>query len=88
MAEKRNTMTDKHYDEDDPFALVGVPIPGDGGDDIENMACAFAEEFLRMGWPAERVLALFRSPFYRGPHAVYRAKGEQWVQALLARATQ
>jgi hypothetical protein len=80
-------MAEKHYDRDDPFTMVGVAVPGDGDADLVNMACAFAEEFLRMGWPAERVLALFRSPFYQGPHAVYRAKGEEWVKALLASAT-
>jgi len=47
------------------------------------MALAFIVEFRRMGWDDARILALFRNPFYRGPHAVYAARGEGYLRALM-----
>jgi hypothetical protein len=79
-------MATKKLENDDPFTLIGVPITTGAEDALVEMACAFAEEFLRMGWSPDRILQLFRNPFYRGPYAAYQAKGEEWVRALLASA--
>ena len=74
----------KEYAEDDPFAFVGVEVePEEGRDHLREMAVAFIDEFRRMGWDDERVLALFRNPFYRGPHSVLTARGEAYVRSLL-----
>jgi len=37
----------------------------------------------RMGYEGEKLMRLFRDPFYKGPHSVYRAKGESFVRALV-----
>lgn len=50
----------------------------------EDTGRCFIEEFLRMGWDDTAVLAVFRNPFYRGPHAVWQQCGEAAVIALLA----
>jgi hypothetical protein len=47
------------------------------------MAWCFVEEYARMGWSGERILRLFRNPFYRGPHQILRMKGEDFVRSLI-----
>lgn len=47
------------------------------------MARCFVEEFVLMGWDDPTILALFRNPFYRGPHLAYQQLGEACVQGLL-----
>jgi hypothetical protein len=73
----------KTFDTDDPLALVGATSDSPVTDEaVEEMGRAFVDEFARMGWGRERLLALFRNPFYRGPHLVWRLKGEAWVREL------
>jgi hypothetical protein len=66
------------------MALVGVSVGG-GPDDqaLTEMAACFVEEYACMGWSGERILSLFRNPFYRGPHQVLRIKGEEFVRDLI-----
>ena len=68
---------------EDPLELVGCPVPGGAGT-MEAMARCHVEEFFLMGWSGEKILSLFQNPFYRGPHSVYRAYGEDWVEDLIA----
>jgi hypothetical protein len=75
-------MTAKKLDPDDPMALVGVAVPADA-DALDEMARCLVEEYLREGWAEERLLALFRNPFYRTPHLIYRARGEEYVRHLI-----
>ncbi len=65
------------------MALVGVGLER-GPDDaaLTEMAWCFVEEYARMGWSGERILRLFRNPFYRGPHQILRVKGEDFVRSL------
>ena len=51
----------KVAEEDDPLELVGVPVAVDEAT-FDEMARCFVEEFVRDGWPDERLLPLFRSP--------------------------
>lgn len=69
---------------EDPMALVGVQL-GHGPDEqaLTEMAWCFVEEYARMGWSGERILRLFRNPFYRGPHQILRAKGEAFVREII-----
>lgn len=69
---------------DDPMTLVGVDLE-EGPDDqaLTDMAWCFVEEYARMGWSGERILRLFRNPFYRGPHRILRLKGEEFVRGLI-----
>ena len=77
-------MADKQFEQDDPFEMVGVALPQEMDDEaLTEMACCFVEEFARMGYQGEKLMRLFRHPFYKGPHSVYRAKGEGFVQALV-----
>ncbi|MDO8614818.1 MAG: hypothetical protein Q7T33_03655 [Dehalococcoidia bacterium] len=76
-------MADKQLEEDDPFAIVGVRLPEVMDDEaLTTMACCFVEELARLGFGRERLLTVFRNPFYTGPHTVYRLKGEAFVRAL------
>ncbi len=69
-------------DPQDPMMLMGVSVPADAAT-REEMAYSFAEEFARLGYDERQILALFRRPFYAGAHGVYRALGEQRVQAIV-----
>ena len=77
-------MTGKPLEPEDPLALVGVVLergPDDGA--LTEMAWCFVEEYVRMGWSGERIMRLFRNPFYRGPHQILRMKGEDFVRGLI-----
>ncbi|MBI3325816.1 MAG: hypothetical protein HYZ81_03825 [Nitrospinae bacterium] len=82
-------MPKDEFMQDDPFELVGMVLPGEqDAEAVALMGRCFIEEFVRMGWDATRILALFRDPFYRGPHAVYRARGEGFVRQLIGQVQQ
>ncbi len=77
-------MTTKPLEPEDPMALVGVGLErGPDDEALTEMACCFVEEYARMGWSGERILRLFRNPFYRGPHQILRMKGEGFVRGLV-----
>jgi hypothetical protein len=67
---------------DDPHELVRVVLPADAGS-VREMAAAFAEEFAQMGFPRERILALFARPFYRGAHAALSALGREEIERIV-----
>jgi hypothetical protein len=73
-------MPKDEFEADDPMELVGVALP-DG--DPEELAGAIVEEFIRMGLSNEELLALFRDPFYVGPHAIWRSRGDEYVLWLI-----
>ena len=69
-------------DPTDPSILIGVSLPTDA-DATTDMAYVFAEEFARMGYDAERLMGLFRNPFYGGAHAAYRRLGDGIVRRIV-----
>lgn len=75
----------KPAEPDDPLALVGVALPVDEAT-FDAMAEVFIDEFVRDGWPDDRLLAFFRSPFYGGLHVIWRRRGEAWVRNRIAAA--
>jgi hypothetical protein len=75
-------MADKDFDADDPMGLCAVGVEAG---DLDTQAACLVEEFVRMGAGDAQIHALFRSPFYAGAHAIWRARGEGWVSALMAR---
>jgi len=75
----------KEPEADDPFALQGVGVPDPEGAAARDMAECFAEEFLRLGFPPGRVLALFDSPRYPLAHQAYAQLGAQETRALIER---
>ncbi len=77
-------MAMKRLEPEDPMALVGVRLQqGPNDQALVEMARCFVEEYARMGWSGERILRLFRNPFYRGPHQILRMKGEDFVRGLI-----
>ncbi|MGH9603300.1 MAG: hypothetical protein ACRD24_13030 [Terriglobales bacterium] len=74
------------FDAEDPLELVGCEVPLDD-EQLSEMAECFVEEFARMGLGPDQILALFASPFYRGPHSVYQGRGEAYVRDLIAGMT-
>jgi hypothetical protein len=77
------TVAQKVFDPEDPMALVGVVLDADA-QAADEMARCLVEEYLREGWDEARLLALFRTPFYRALHMIYRHRGEDGVRALIA----
>ncbi len=75
-------MPKDETDIDDPLELNGAVVPC-AEDNDEEMAAAFIEEFLMLDFTPERILQLFRAPNYVGPHRVYLAKGEAYVERLI-----
>jgi len=77
-------MAEKDFEQDDPFEMVGVALPQQMDDAaLTEMACCFVEELARMGYRGEKLMRLFRDPFYRGPYSIYLAKGEEFVRSLV-----
>jgi hypothetical protein len=76
-----------HGDPDptDPLTLTGVEVPAEEGD-VLAMARGFAEEFAACGWDEPKLLAIYQSPFYRGPHLAFRTLGEARIRAIVAEA--
>ena len=66
----------------DPSILIGVSFPTDA-DATTDMAYVFAEEFARMGYDAERLMRLFRNPFYAGAHDAYQRLGDEAVRRIV-----
>lgn len=73
----------KEAEPDDPLMLVGVAVPVDEAT-FDEMARCLVDEYVRDGWTDDRLLALFRSPFYAGLHVIWRRRGEHWVRDLIA----
>lgn len=74
----------KDADAEDPLEIVGVVLdrPMDA-DAIDDMARTFVEEYVLLGWSPERILAMFRRPYYGGAHDAYERLGEPRIRALI-----
>jgi hypothetical protein len=70
-------------DPTDPMTLHGVGVETDDPEAMRHMAACFVEEYLRMGFDARRVLLLFQTRGYAGPHLAYETLGEPAIQALI-----
>ena len=80
-------MAKTEFDPHDPFDLVGTPVPvEDGHDSLAEMALCFVAEFVNMGWNDKKVMSMFKKSAYRGPHMVFRLKGEEYVRQLIEQA--
>jgi len=72
-------MPKDEFDFEDPLGLNGVSFLTEE-DTTETMCECFIEEFMRMGYNANQVLALFRNPQYLGMNLVLEKRGEQFVR--------
>ncbi len=78
-------MSTKEAAADDPMELVGVVLEEDPDDEaLEEMAWSFVEEYARMGWTGNRILRMFKNPFFRVPHRILEMKGEEFVRGLVS----
>jgi len=74
----------KPAEAEDPLELISVAVPvPEGYDALGEMARCFVEEFALMGWNAERILSMFKNPFFQGPYGICQARGEEFVQNLI-----
>ena len=69
-------------DETDPTILVGVELPADRSSWRET-ARVVAEEFARIGFSEERLMEIFRDPFYTGAHQAYAVLGEAAILEIV-----
>jgi hypothetical protein len=76
-------MPKDEFDFEDPFELNGVALQTDE-DTTDDMCECFIEEFMRMGYNAKQVLALFRNPHYLGMNMVMEKRGEEYVRKRVA----
>lgn len=78
-------MAEKEFEQEDPFALVRM-FTDAPADDVywTSMARTFIEEFALMGWKDEDILGLFRDPFYRASHEIWKHNGEPFVRNLIS----
>jgi hypothetical protein len=76
-------MPKDEFDFEDPLELNGVAFVTEE-DTTDAMCECFIEEFMRMGYNASQVLALFQNPHYIGMNMVLEKKGEQFVRDRVA----
>jgi hypothetical protein len=76
-------MPKNECDPEDPLELHGVEL-ATNEEGLREMAFCFAEEFMRDGWSEEKLLEMFKSPFYHGPHLVWKQKGEAFVRGVIS----
>jgi hypothetical protein len=76
-------MPKDEFDFEDPFELNGMAFLSHE-DTTNDMAECFTEEFMRMGYNHQQVLALFRNPQYLGPHMAFEKRGEPFIRDLIA----
>ncbi len=76
-------MPKNESDPEDPLELNGVALLTNEDTHGEMVVC-FTEEFMRLGYNASKILALFRDPFYIGPSMVTQEKGEAFVHDIIS----
>jgi len=73
----------KEYEDDDPMELVGFVMEAEDENMMLEMGRTFIDEFLRMGWPPEAIIEVFKDPFYRAPYSIYAKKGQAFVVEMI-----
>ncbi len=74
----------KEFERSDPLELVGIGFPVAVPEDTDReTARCLIEEFALNGFTAFEVGALFESPAYGLPHAIYQRRGADFVRTLV-----
>ena len=75
---------DKEFEAEDPMALTPavMDIPMDDAA-YRRMAETIVEEYMLLGFSDEKILELFRDPFYRATHQILKNKGESYLTELI-----
>jgi len=74
-------------DSTDPMTLHGVGVATNDETATVDMAQCFIEEYARMGFLPDRILRMFETPTYAGPHRAYVVLGPQRIVQLIADET-
>lgn len=77
MAEQHGR--DKEAEADDPYELNGINAPGNK----EFMARTLIEEYARLGYGKDRLMAIFKNEFYQSAHNVYQDLGEEEIESII-----
>ena len=80
-------MPKNECDPEDPLELVGVELSANENQ-LYDMALCFAEEFARDGWSRAQILAMFKNPFYAGPHLAWKQMGDSFIDNVIEEAIQ
>jgi hypothetical protein len=75
-------MPKNELDPEDPLELHRIALPTDE-DTTEAMTDCIIEEFMRLGYDHEQLLALFRNPYYTGLRMVLETKGETYLRECI-----
>ena len=76
-------MPKDEFDFNDPLQLNGVAMLTQE-DTTDAMCECFIEEFMRLGYGLEQILALFKNPRYLAVNMVVEKRGEKFVQGKIA----
>ncbi|MCA9404997.1 MAG: hypothetical protein KC684_00535 [Candidatus Omnitrophica bacterium] len=76
-------MARKESEADDPIEMIGIQLPNQTEEQLRDMALCFAEEFVREGWSEEKLVKMFKNPFYQGPYMVWKQKGDAYVKSVI-----
>ena len=71
-------------DPTDPMTLHGVAVETDDDRALREMAACFVEEYARLGFDSQRIMAIFKTSGYAGPHMAFQAMGEAAIDKLIA----
>jgi hypothetical protein len=71
---------DRAVELDDPMDLQAFEVSGDP----QVMLRMLVEEYARMGWALDEVMALFRDPFYVAAHGLWLLFGEEELRRRIS----
>jgi hypothetical protein len=76
-------MPKDEFDFEDPLELNGMALLTE--EDTTDVMCeCFIEEFMRLGYSAKQVLALFRNPHYVGLNLVLERRSEEFIRRKIS----
>ena len=76
-------MPKDEFDFEDPLELNGMALVTEV-DTTDAMCDCFVEEFLRMGFSAQRILGLFKDPHYTGMNMALQNRGEPFIRDVIS----
>ena len=65
------------------MTLHGVVVETESDAAMRDMAECFAEEYIRSGFDADRVLEMFQTQGYAGPFLAYQTLGEDVIRNII-----
>lgn len=78
------TELKKGFEEDDPYAFVGIgfAVPEDI-DAAGEMARTIIEEYALMGYTYADILSMFLNPSFLGPYSIFQSRGAEYVKQMI-----